>query len=132
MPSSVDVAIGKGHIYVIWQDDSSHNIMCRVGHYEESETNKLLAENTTVALQRASNGKYFSVSLPHLAYCMMTDADGKQYEMDMKCKKNNCKIFTEELDPGMYIVQLHCDDEKIYTYKYEVKEVKEKEDRSSK
>ncbi len=132
VPSSVDVAIGKGHIYVIWQDDSSHNIMCRVGHYEESETNKLLAENTTVALQRASNGKYFSVSLPHLAYCMMTDADGKQYEMDMKCKKNNCKIFTEELDPGMYIVQLHCDDEKIYTYKYEVKEVKEKEEKEKK
>lgn len=123
---NLDVAMGGGHIYVVWQDDSSGNIMCRVGFYEESQTNKLLAENTTVALQRAANGKYFTVSLPNLSYCMMSDRDGREYEMDMKCKKNVCKIFTEDLDPGLYIVKLYCTDEKVYTYKYEVKEIKEK------
>jgi hypothetical protein len=129
MCGNVDVAVGGGHIYVVWQDDSSGNIMCRVGHYEETETNRLLSENTTVSLQRSANGKYFTVNLPHLAYCMMVDLSGKEYEMDMKCKHNTCKIYTEDLDPGMYVVRLHCDDEKVYTYKYEVKETKEKEEK---
>jgi hypothetical protein len=129
---NLDVALGGGHIYVVWQDDSSGNIMCRIGHYEETQTNKLLAENTTVALQRAANGKYFSVSLPNPSYCMMMDIDGKEYEMDMKCRRGVCKVNTEDLDPGLYIVKLYCTDEKVYTYKYEVKEIKEKPEKKEK
>jgi len=129
---SLDVTLGGGHIYVVYQDDSSGNIMCRIGAYEETATNKLLAENTTVYLQRAANGKYFTVSLPDLSYCMMVDVEGKEFEMDMKCKKNSCKINTEDLDPGLYVVRLYCKDEKIYTYKYEVKEIKEKEEKEKK
>ncbi len=129
---SADVALGGGHIYVVYEDDSSHTIMCRIGHYEETQANRLLAENTTVSLQRSSSGKYFTVTLPNLSYCMMVDMDGKEYEMDMKCRKNVCKVNTEELDPGLYIVRLYCKDEKIYTYKYEVKEVEEKEEKEKK
>ncbi len=129
---SLDVTLGGGHIYVVYQDDSSGNIMCRIGHYEETQTNKLLAENTTVSLQRSANGKYFSVSIPDLSYCMMVDVNGKEFEMDMKCKKNLCKVNTEDLDPGLYVVRLFCKDEKIYTYKYEVKEIKEKEEKEKK
>ncbi len=126
---NLDVALAGGHIYVVYQDDSSGNVMCRVGHYEETVANRLLAENTTVSLQRASSGKYFTVSLPDISYCMMSDLNGKEYEMEMKCKKNTCKINTEDLDPGLYIVRLYCKDEKVYTYKYEVKEIKEKEEK---
>ena len=129
---SPDVAVGGGHIYLVYQDDSSGNIMCRIGHYEETITNKLLAENTTVALERSKNGKYFTVSLPDLSYCMMMDAAGKEYEMDVKCKKSVCKISTEDLDPGLYVVRLYTKDEKIFTYKYEVKEVQEKEEKEKK
>jgi len=124
---NLDVAIAGGHVYVVYQDDSSGNVMYRIGHYEETEANKLLAENTTVALQPAANGKYFSVTLPDLSYCMMSDLNGKEYEMEMKCRKNVCKIYTEDLDPGLYIVRLYCKDEKVYTYKYQVKEIKAKE-----
>jgi hypothetical protein len=126
---NVDVTLGGGHVYVVYQDDSSGNIMCRIGHYEETQTNKLLAENTTVALQRSANGKYFTVTLPDLSYCMMVDTDGKEFEMDMKCKHNVCKINTEDLEPGLYVVRLFCKDEKVYTYKYEVKEIREKEEK---
>lgn len=130
--SSPDVTLGGGHIYVVYQDDSSKNIMCRIGRYEETITNKLLAENTTVALERSKNGKYFTVSMPDLSYCMMVDATGKEFEMDAKCKKNSCKINTEDLDPGLYVVKLYTKDEKIFTYKYEVKEIEEKEEKEKK
>lgn len=126
---NADVTLGGGHIYVVYSDDSAHRLMCRIGHYEETEANKLLAENTTVSLQRAPSGKYFTVTLADLSYCMMVDVSGKEYEMDMKCRKNVCKVNTEELDPGLYIVRLYCKDEKVYTYKYEVKEIVEKEEK---
>jgi hypothetical protein len=129
---SPDVALGGGHIYVVYEDDSSKNIMCRIGRYEETITNKLLAENTTVALERSKNGKYFTVTMPDLSYCLMVDATGKEYEMDVKCKKNSCKINTEELDPGLYVVKMYTKDEKIFTYKYEVKEEVEKEEKEKK
>lgn len=132
IPTSTDVALGGGHVYLIWSDDSSGNIMCRVGSYNETITNKLLAENTTVSLQRAANGRYFMVSLPDISSVMMLDIDGKEYEMDVKCKKNNCKVSTEELDPGIYVVKIFGKDDKIYTYKYEVKEIKEKEEKERK
>ena len=128
MPANADVALAAGHIYVVWQDDSSGNIMCRVGSYKETIANKLLAENTTITLERAKSGKYFLVPLSDMASCMMVDAQGREFEMlDVKCKKNGCKVFTEELDAGMYIVKIFGKDEKIYTYKYEVRDVKEKE-----
>ncbi len=63
---------------------------------------------------------------------MMVDVNGKEFEMEMKCKKNVCKVNTEDLDPGLYVVRLFCKDEKIYTYKYEVKEIKEKEEKEKK
>ena len=129
---NLNVAMGDGHVYIVYCDDSSHRVMCRIGHYEETLTNKLLSENTTVAIHPAANGKSFTVTLPDLSYCMMVDKDGKEYEMDMKCKKNVCKINTEDLDPGLYVVRLYCNDEKVYTYKYEVKEIKEKEEKERK
>jgi hypothetical protein len=124
---SADVAIGGGHVYVVYEDDSSGKVMCRVGHYEETVANKLLAENTTIALNRSANGKYFTVALKNINNCLMVDKDGKEYEPDVKCAKTQCKIYTQELDPGMYVVRIFCEDEKIYTYKYEVKEIEEKE-----
>jgi len=125
--SNIDVALGGGHIYVVYQDDSSGSLMCRVGRYSETLVNKMLAQSTTVGLHAAANGKYFMVSIPNIASCMMSDLDGKEYEMDLQCKKNSCKVNTEDLDPGLYIVRIYCTDDKVYTYKYEVKEIKEKE-----
>ena len=52
--------------------------------------------------------------------------------MDVKCKKTSCKINTEELDPGLYVVKMYTKDEKIFTYKYEVKEIAEKEEKEKK
>ena len=119
--SNVDVALGGAHIYIIWQDDSSKNIMCRVGSYKETLTNQLLAENTTIYLQPSKSKKYFVVDHTDISSCLMVDAEGKEYEMDIKCKKSGCRVYTEELDPGTYIVRVFCKDDKIYTYKYEVK-----------
>ena len=119
--SNADVALGNGHVYVVWQDDSSGNIMCRIGRYQETLTNKLLAENTTIYLQPSKSGKYFVVSIPDITACLMVDTTGKEYEMDMKCKKGSCRIYTEELDPGLYVVRVYGKDEKIFTYKYIVK-----------
>ncbi len=125
--SNLGVAIGGGHIYIVYQDDSSGNLMCRIGRYKETLVNKLLAQSTTVGFHPASSGKYFIVSIPNVASCMMSDLDGKEYEMDLQCKKNSCKVNTEDLDPGLYIVKIYCTDDKVYTYKYQVKEVKERE-----
>ena len=126
---NTDIAIGGGHIYVVWQDDSSGRVMCRVGRYTETQTNQLLAENTTIALVPAANGKYFTVAVKDIKSCLMVDQDGKEYEPDVKCSKNQCRINTEELDPGLYVVRIFCEDDKTYTYKYEVKEIKEKEEK---
>ncbi len=82
----------------------------------------MLAENTTIYLQPSRSGKYFEVNLPDISAVMMVDVEGKEYEMDIKCKKGNCKVYTEELDPGLYIVRIYGKDDKIYTYKYIVKE----------
>ena len=124
-----DVAIGGGHVYVVWEDDSAGRVMCRVGRYEETVTNKLLAENTTIALTPSANGKYFTVALKDITSCLMVDAAGLEYEPDVKCSKNLCKIYTEDLDPGIYVVRIYCKDDQAYTYKYEVKEIKEKEEK---
>jgi hypothetical protein len=129
---NLDVALGGGHIYVVYQDDSSGNIMCRIGRYNETIVNKLLAENTTVALKTAPSGKYFTVSIPGISSCLMLDMQGKEFEMDLKCNKNSCRVYTEDLDPGLYIVKIYCKDDKAYTYKYEVKEVQEKEEKEKK
>ncbi len=129
---NLDVAIGGGHIYVVYQDDSSGSIMCRIGRYHETIVNKMLAENTTVALKPAPSGKYFTVSIPNISSCLMSDLEGKEYEMDLKCNKNSCRVFTEDLDPGLYIVKIYCKDDKAYTYKYEVKEIREKEEKEKK
>ena len=125
--SSLDVAIGGGHIYIVYQDDSSGNLMCRIGRYNETLVNKMLAQSTTVGFHPAASGKYFIVSIPNISSCMMSDLEGKEYEMDMKCKKNSCRVNTEDLDPGLYIVRIYCADDKVYTYKYEVKEIHERE-----
>ncbi len=135
MLSGVDVAIGGGHIHIVWQDDSSGRVMSRVGRYEESFTNKLLAENTTVSLVTAPNGKYFTVSMTDVASCLMIDMSGKEYEMDMKCKKNSCRVNIEDMDAGVYVVRIFTKDDKVFNYKYEVKEQEdkpEKRDRSEK
>ena len=129
---NTDVAIGGGHIYVVWEDDSAGKVMCRIGRYEETITNKLLAENTTIALKPSPNGKYFTVALRDITGCLMVDKNGIEYEPDIKCSKNLCTIYTGELDPGLYVVRLFCKDDKTYTYKYEVKEVKEKEEKEKK
>lgn len=131
-PANADVALADGHVHVVWQDDSSGNIYYRTGSYQQTVANKLLAENTTVYLQPTKSGKYFTVTLPDIVSCMMVDMQGKELEMDMKCKKGSCKVFTEELDPGLYVVKMICKDEKIYTYKYEVKEEVEKEEKEKK
>ncbi len=129
---NLDVALGAGHIYIVYQDDSSGNVMCRIGRYNETIVNKLLAENTTMGLSPAGNGKYFTVSIPNISSCLMSDLQGKEYEMDLKCNRNSCRVYTEDLDPGMYIVKIFCKDEKVYTYKYEVKDIPEKEERERK
>jgi hypothetical protein len=129
---NIDVAIGGGHIYVVYEDDSSGKVMCRIGRYEETQVNRQLAENTTIALTPAANGKYFTVALKDIKSCLMVDQQGIEHEPDVKCGKNQCKIFTEELDPGLYIVRIFCNDDKAYTYKYEVKEIKEKEEKERK
>ncbi len=126
---NLDVAMGGGHIYVVYEDDSSGKVMCRIGVYKETETNKQLAENTTIALTPSSNGKYFTVALKDISSCLMIDTEGKEHEPDVKCGKNSCKIYTEDMDPGLYVVRIFCEDEKIYTYKYEVKEKEEKEEK---
>lgn len=126
LPANADVAMGGGHVYVVWQDDSSGNIICRIGSYKETVTNKLLAQNTTITLEQSKSGKYFMVPLTDMASCMMVDMEGREYEvMEIKCSKNGCKVSTEEMDPGLYVVKIFGKDDKLYTYKYEVKEVKE-------
>jgi len=125
--SNIDVALGKGHIYVVYQDDSSGNLMCRIGRYNETLVNKMLAQSTMVGLHPSPTGKYFTVSIPNISACMMADLDGKEYEMDLQCKKNFCRVNTEDLDPGLYIVRIYCTDDKVYTYKYQVKELRERE-----
>ena len=127
--SSTDVALGGGHVYIVWQDDFTGKLMCRIGFYEENQINQQLAENTTIALQRAANGKYFTVALPNVASCMMVDMEGRENEMDIKPSAGSCRVITEDLDPGMYIVRIYGKDDKVYTYKYEVKEVVEKKSR---
>jgi len=39
----------------------------------------------------------------------------------VKLKKGSCKVYTAELDPGLYIVRVYGKDDKIYIYKYIVK-----------
>ncbi|MCW3120566.1 MAG: hypothetical protein JWQ38_58 [Flavipsychrobacter sp.] len=124
--ANADVVVGAGHIYVVWQDDSSGRVMSKVGRYEQTVANKMLAENTTIALITAPNGKYFTVSMPNISSIMMIDLAGKEYEMDTKCKKNSCKVNIEDMDPGIYIVRIFGRDDKVYNYKYEVKEIAEK------
>ena len=133
--ANADIAVGNGHIYVVWQDDSSGRVMAKVGRYEQTLANKMLAENTTIAVITAANGKYFTVSLPDISNIMMIDLSGKEYEMDTKCKHNSCKVNIEDMDPGVYIVRIFGKDDKVYNYKYEVKEIAEKpekKDRSEK
>ena len=127
--TTTDVVMGGSHIYIVWQDDYTGKLMCRIGFYEETEVNKLLAENTTIALKPAPNGKFFTVALPHISSCMMLDMDGKEYEMDIKASASSCRVITEDLEPGMYIVKIYGQDDKAYTYKYQVKEVAEKKGR---
>jgi hypothetical protein len=129
IPTNADVAVGLGHVFVVWQDDSSGRVMSRTGRYEESETNKLLSENTTIALITAPSGKYFTVSLPGINSCLMVDAQGKEYEMDMKCRRNVCKVNIEDMDPGIYIVKIFGKDDKVFNYKYEVKAIPDQPDK---
>ena len=124
--SNADVVVGAGHIYVVWQDDSSGRVMSKVGRYEQSIANKMLAENTTIALITAPSGKYFTVSMAGISSIMMIDLNGKEYEMDTKCKRNVCKVNIEDMDPGTYIVRIFGKDDKVYNYKYDVKEIAEK------
>ncbi len=124
--SNTDVAVGSGHVFIVWQDDSSGRVISRVGRFAETIENKMLAENTTIALITAKNGKYFTVYLPGITSCLMIDLQGKEYEMDMKCKKNVCKVNIEDMDPGVYIVRIFGKDDKVYNYKYEVKPIPEK------
>jgi len=128
---TTDVALGGSHVYIVWEDDFTGKLMCRVGFYEESVINEQLAANTTIALHPSPNGKFFTVSLPNIISCMMLDMDNKEYEMDIKASANSCKVTTEDLEPGMYIVKIYGKDEKVYTYKYEVKELPEKKERDN-
>jgi hypothetical protein len=130
--ANTDVAVGQGHVYIVWQDDSSGRVLSRVGRFEETVANKMLAENTTIALITAPSGKYFSVSLPGISSCLMIDLQGKEYEMDMKCKKNTCKVNIEDMDAGVYIVRIFGKDDKVFNYKYEVKEIAEKPEKKEK
>jgi hypothetical protein len=124
-----DVAMGGGHVYIVWEDNFTGKLMCRVGFYEESKENRLLAENTTIALKRGPNGKFFSVALANISSVMMVDGEGRENEMDIKASAASCRVNTEDLDPGMYIVKIYTKDDKVYTYKYEVKEIVEKKHR---
>jgi hypothetical protein len=131
--ANTDVAVGLGHVYIVWQDDSSGRVLSRVGRFEETIANKLLAENTTIALITAPNGKYFTVSLPGgINSCLMIDLQGKEYEMDMKCRKSVCKVNIEDMDPGVYIVRIFGKDDKVFNYKYEVKDIPEKAEKPEK
>jgi hypothetical protein len=129
---NTDIAVGTGHIFAVWQDDSSGRVMSRVGRFEATMENKMLSENTTIALLTAKSGKYFTVSLPGISSCLMIDTQGKEYEMDMKCKKNVCRVNIEDLDPGVYIVRIFGKDDKVYNYKYEVKPAPEKPEKPEK
>lgn len=127
-----DVAVGGGHVYLIWQDDSSGNILYKIGSYTESVANQLMASTTTITLTRHKSGKYFTVPLADMASCLMVDADGKEYEMEVRCRKNQCRVYTEDLDEGLYVVRIYGKDDKIYTYKYQVTEEVEKEKKEKK
>lgn len=122
MLGNADLALGSGHLYLVWQDDSSGNVMCRVGSYNETIANQMLAGTTTISLKTSKSGKYFTVPLTDMVSCLMVDLQGKEYEMDLKCRKTQCRVYTEDLDAGLYIVRIFGKDEKVYTYKYEVKE----------
>jgi len=130
--ANTDVTVGAGHIYIVWQDDSSGRVMSKVGRYEQTMANRMLSENTTIALITAPSGKYFTVSLPGISSILMIDLQGKEYEMDMKCKKSVCKVNIEDLDPGVYIVRIFGKDDKVYNYKYEVKAIAEKPEKPEK
>jgi hypothetical protein len=130
--ANTDVVVGAGHIYIVWQDDSSGRVMSKVGRYEQTVANRMLAENTTIAVITAPSGKYFTVSLPGISSIMMIDLEGKEYEMDMKCKKGTCKVNIEDMDLGVYIVRIFGKDDKVYNYKYEVKPIPEKPEKAEK
>jgi hypothetical protein len=118
---NADVAIGGGYIYIVWEDQITHQVMYRKGLYIRRRNND---DKTTVMITPPKEGeKYFGIILRDVASCVLLDANGNQVEMDISYPKNKdvCKVATDDMEPGQYTVRVWDKDGKMYTARVELK-----------
>lgn len=118
---NADVALGGGHVYVVWEDQVTRNVMFRKGIYQKQTT---VRDNTTIIISPPAKGqKYFLVRMPNIEACALVDTKGNNYETDVVYPKGRevCRVSIDEIDPGVYSVRLWDKDGKIYNAQVEIK-----------
>jgi hypothetical protein len=118
---NADVAIGGGFIYIVWEDQISHRVMFRKGLYIRRRADE---EKTSVMVNPPKDGqKYFTVIMQDIVSCALIDANGNQVEMDISYPKNKdvCKVATDDMEPGQYVVRVWDKDGKMYAARVELK-----------
>ncbi len=118
---NADVAIGGGFIYVVWEDQVTRSVMFRRGVYYKKN---VVVENTSVLINPPVKGqKYFTVNMPGILSCTLTDASGSENEVDIAYTANAklLKVLTGDLDPGKYTVKLWDEQGRSYTAQVELK-----------
>ena len=126
---NADVAIGGGFIYVVWEDHVTRSVMFRRGvYYKKNKT----VDNTSILIgQQNTTLRYFTINMPDIISCVMTDSAGKEYEMDLSYPKNPniCQINTEDMEEGQYGVKVWDKDGRIYNARIHLLAVKRAKDK---
>jgi hypothetical protein len=123
---NADVAIGGGFIYVVWEDQETHSVMYRRGVYYKK---KKEVENTSMLISGQNVAQhYFTINMPDLISCAMTDATGHEFEMDISYPKSSgqCQVDTQDMEEGEYTIKAMDKDGRIYTARMHLKTMKKK------